>query len=308
VLPTRALAQLRLPIVWTLHDMGPLTGGCHHAYGCTRYEAGCGSCPQLRSRRERDLSSRNARARRAAYAAADIAWIAPSRWLAECARRSHQLAGAEVGVVHPDLPQGAFMPGDRAAARTALDLPAEAEVALLVGQNGFKNPHKGWPFAVTALARRAGRAGRSPLVLLLVGENGAQPPGGPGFEVRSLGEIGSDAGLAAVYSAADYLLMPSLAETFGLVTLEAITCGCPVVAFPTGGLPEVVANDRSGWVVEACTADALAEGIERVAARTSADWRERCTAWQRERFPEGSQVSAYKRLYEMRLARSRAKL
>src|SRR3546814_14232789 len=42
------LAKLRqYPIVWTLRDMWPLTGGCQHSGGCTRYLSGCGSCPQL---------------------------------------------------------------------------------------------------------------------------------------------------------------------------------------------------------------------------------------------------------------------
>ncbi len=47
-----------LPVVWTLHDMEPFTGGCHYTGGCLRYQRACGSCPQLNAlRNPADLSA-----------------------------------------------------------------------------------------------------------------------------------------------------------------------------------------------------------------------------------------------------------
>ena len=51
------LARIKKPIVWTLHDMWPFTGGCHYCGDCEKYKNSCGACPQLGSKRESDLSS-----------------------------------------------------------------------------------------------------------------------------------------------------------------------------------------------------------------------------------------------------------
>jgi hypothetical protein len=56
--PIATLAQLsHYPLVWTLRDMWPLTGGCHYAGDCDRFLTGCGRCPQLGSGSAVDLSS-----------------------------------------------------------------------------------------------------------------------------------------------------------------------------------------------------------------------------------------------------------
>ena len=52
----RSLRNVSKPIVWTLRDMWPLTGGCHVSYNCDRYKEGCGKCPQLGSNFQYDLS------------------------------------------------------------------------------------------------------------------------------------------------------------------------------------------------------------------------------------------------------------
>ena len=50
------LTKFNCPLVWTLHDMWPLTGGCHYNGECTRYVESCGTCPQLGSTKDWDLS------------------------------------------------------------------------------------------------------------------------------------------------------------------------------------------------------------------------------------------------------------
>ena len=50
------LAKLNKPIVWTLSDMWPLTGGCHYSGSCDHFTQSCGHCPQLASQKQRDLS------------------------------------------------------------------------------------------------------------------------------------------------------------------------------------------------------------------------------------------------------------
>ena len=56
--------------------------------------------------------------------------------------------------------------------------------------------------------------------------------------------------LAAIYPSADLFLFPSLTETFGNVTLEALACGTPVLAFDSAAASELVQADRNGWLVQ----------------------------------------------------------
>ncbi|MEM9808495.1 MAG: glycosyltransferase, partial [Cyanobacteria bacterium P01_D01_bin.56] len=51
------LSKLGFPLVWTLHDMWPFTGGCHYSSTCNLYTSSCGNCPILRSNQKSDLSS-----------------------------------------------------------------------------------------------------------------------------------------------------------------------------------------------------------------------------------------------------------
>ena len=77
-----------VPIVWTLHDMNPFTGGCHYSNGCSRYTSGCGNCPQLVMPTERDVSRTSYQVKQAALARKNLHIVTPSRWLADLARQS----------------------------------------------------------------------------------------------------------------------------------------------------------------------------------------------------------------------------
>ena len=91
--------------------------------------------------------------------------------------------------------------------------------------------------------------------------------------------------LALYYNAADLCAVPSLTESFGLVALEAMACGTPVVGTRVGGLQTVIDNDVSGLLVPAGDDAALAEGIARMLMdpalrlRLAAGARERAKAY-----------------------------
>jgi len=72
--------------------------------------------------------------------------------------------------------------------------------------------------------------------------------------------------LSSWYRAADLVLVPSRSESFGLVALEAAACGAPVVASDVGGLRTIVADGRTGFLVEPRDAGAFAVAIDKLLA------------------------------------------
>ena len=92
-----------------------------------------------------------------------------------------------------------------------------------------------------------------------------------GRDARFLGPIGF-ARKRRLLTAARVLLIPSLvAETSSLVAMEALACGCPVVAFPAGALPDIVEPGVTGFLVstteEMAEAIPLCDGIDRERCR-----------------------------------------
>ena len=84
------------PVVWTMHDMWPITGICHHAQDCTKYQTQCHTCPLLYKGSKHDLSYQVFLKKQKLYKKANITFVACSQWLEELARHSVLALGHSV--------------------------------------------------------------------------------------------------------------------------------------------------------------------------------------------------------------------
>ncbi|MGY1782282.1 D-inositol-3-phosphate glycosyltransferase [Geodermatophilus sp. SYSU D01036] len=180
-------------------------------------------------------------------------------------------------VVPPGVDLDRFTPGDRAAARRALGVPADAVVLTFVGRI---QPLKAPDLLLATAARMLedDPALRSRLQVHVVGA-----PSGSGLEApRQLEELAAHLGVADLvrflppqppdrlalhYRAADVAVVPSHNESFGLVALEAQACGTPVVAASVGGLRTAVRDGVSGVLVDGRDPGAYAAAVRAVLAR-----------------------------------------
>lgn len=240
-----ATVPRRVPVVRTLHDMNFFTGGCHIAAGCVRYLEQCGTCPQLGSRRQDDLSRQVWRRKAAALSGVDrdrLHIVAPSRWLANEARRSSLLRGFRISVIPFGVDTGVFGPRDKSVARETLGVPRAARVILFVAEP-ITRPVKRIGVLAEALTALGGLRD---VVLITVGSG--HPESKIPVAYLNLGRIGNERLLSLVYSAADVLVLPSLQENFPLVALEAMACGTPVIGSAVGGLLDLIRPGTTGQV------------------------------------------------------------
>ena len=185
------------------------------------------------------------------------------------------LAAEKVCVIPPGVDLELFQPHDRNEARALTGLETTAPVVLFVGRI---DPIKGIDTLVDAaqllLARDA--LVERPIFAIVGGDLEHGKPVGPLAKVadaiaergltshfRLLGSQPQNQ-LPWYYSAADVVAVPSRYESFGLVAVEALACGAPVVASRAGGLRFTIDEGESGLLVKPQSPGALANGLEAV--------------------------------------------
>jgi len=255
------IGRLGSPLVWTLHDMWPFTGGCHFDGGCNRYVHTCGACPQLGSERERDLSRWSWHRKAKAWAKAELTVVTPSRWLARCAAKSSLLGSVRTEVIPNGLDVGVFTARDKGASRHALGLPQESRLVLYGATGGLSNPRKGFGFLERALGELSAQCIGEEVELVVLGSSTPVEPMIAGHLCHSLGVIEDDDVLCDALSAADLLAAPSVQDNLPNMVMEALACGTPVVAFDVGGLPDMIDHKENGYLAQPFDPGDLAAGI-----------------------------------------------
>lgn len=266
-LPIRSLAKIDKPIVWTLHDSQPFTGGCHLPGDCKAYEQACGNCPILGSSAANDLSRWILKHKANQWRDLNITIATGSSWLADCARKSALFGSRRIESINPGLNLKAYSPIDRATARSILSLPQNKKLVLFGAMHSTTDPNKGFQFLHPALQHLSETAlGQNTEVVVF---GASRPNPAPDFGVPShyLGRLHDDISLAVLYSAADVMVVPSIRESFGQTASEAMACGTPVVAFRATGLLDIVVHGENGYLTKPYDPLELAQGIAWVLSR-----------------------------------------
>jgi glycosyltransferase involved in cell wall biosynthesis len=242
--------------------MWHFTGHCGIALNCERWKTGCGHCPDLNAFPpvSRDSTALEWRLKRQVYQHMNMHVVAPSQWLADQASQSI-LRHFPIHLIRHAIDTQTYQPQDQQAARAALDLPQDKHV-LMFSANVLTDHIKGADLLLKMVRLLPAKI-RDEMILLLVGEQGwelAEATGMP-RQCRVLGYLREEAQKAQAYSASDVFVMPSRFEVQGLVALEALACGVPVVAFRVGGIPEAVRPGHSGMLAEPEDAPGLATAV-----------------------------------------------
>lgn len=253
------LPKLKKPLVWTLSDMWPFTGGCYIPQDCTRYNCSCGACPQLNSKSTRDLSRWVWQRKARAWRGLDLTIVTPSLWLARCARSSSLFKDLRIEVISTGVDINKYKPVNRRVAREMLGLPQNRQLVLFGAW--YNLPHKGFNLLLSALQNLENSGWHNKIDLVVFGFSHANYPLGSGVRCHYLGKLRDQVSLALAYAASDVFAAPSILDNFPNTVLEASACGTPCVAFNIGGMPELIDHLRNGYLAKPFEVEDLAKGI-----------------------------------------------
>ncbi len=250
----------RLPVIWTFHDCSPFTGGCIYPFSCRAFESRCGACPRLHDDGLRTRFDRTGMLQdiKREMAKEDLyVPVAPSRWMQDQAMRSGMFQRPpEIIPYGVEIPDESLL--DKGRIRRMLGLPDRPIV--LFSSVTMDAPRKGLNYAIDAL-KAVGDLKPYLVVLGRPGNESARLL--HGVDVRSFGYV-SDARLVSLlYASADVHLFTSIADNLPFSILETGAAGTPTVGFATGGAPEMIEHEKTGYLVPTGNVESLIDGIRR---------------------------------------------
>lgn len=248
------------PIVWTMHDMWPFTGVCHHADNCTRYNAECHDCPLLPKRGFKDFARDTFERKAEILEKADITFVGCSEWLAGLCSKSRIAKGHRVVTIPNPINTSAYAPMDKTAVRRKLGLPEDKKLILFCSVK-TTDIRKGMQYFQDC-CRILQDSAPDEFEVLILGKDSETLGSILALPSYPLGYVGGGASLAEYYNAADVFVTPSLQENLPNTIMEALCCGIPCVGFNIGGIPEMIDHLSNGYVASYKSAEDLARGIK----------------------------------------------
>lgn len=251
------IGRIKKPIVWTLHDMWPFCGAEHYTEDC-RWREGYFRDNRPTYESGFDLN-RWAWKRKQRHWKRPMSIIAPSRWLADCARQSALMGDWPIDLVPYPIDIDRWSPLEKKLARDLLGLPKDVPLLLFGATGGGRDPRKGFDLLIKALDELDEQIPDLELVVLGQMEPEAKPE--VKCPIHYMGHLYDNLSLRVLFSAADVFALPSRQDNLPLTCMESLSCGTPVVAFNESGPPSMVQHKKTGYLADAFNASDFAMGI-----------------------------------------------
>ena len=232
------------PIVWTLHDTNPFTGGCHYTYQCDNFMRDCSNCIQLGENFSSYVAKENLQLKRDSLKLLNpqkTIVISPSKWLQSLSQKSSLFKQ----YAHFNVPYGIdtdiFRKHALKQSREKFNLPLDKFIVLFVATN-ITETRKGFD---VILKIEEIFSGNKNVLFVAIGNVGTEHD-----SITNLGYISDKESIAKAYSAANVFLIPSREDNLPNTMLESLCCGTPVIGYKTGGIVDTIENGKNGYLIE----------------------------------------------------------
>ena len=255
------IKKKNIRVVWTFHDCWAMTGHCPHfdMIGCDKWKTECHNCPIYREYPECmvDNSRRMFRIKKSTLTGVEnMTIVTPSQWMATIVSQSY-FKDYPVQIINNGINPEVFKPTVSNFRRA---YQCEGKTLLL-------GVAMGWTIkkGIDIFLRLANELDDN-YRIVLVGTDEQIDQQLP-YNIISIHQTLNQEELAAIYSTSNLFVNPTREDTFSTVTIEALSCGTPVLAFRTGGTPEIL-DATCGSVVEKNDYDSLKKEIARITKNT----------------------------------------
>lgn len=241
------IKRIKKPIVWSLHDMWPFTGGCHYSGLCEKYKLnGCSKCEVLGSNNKFDLSYFAFRSKMRIFSKSqNTTIIGLSQWIANLAANSLLFNRLNVINLPNCIDTSLYHPISKNTARSLFNLPLNKKLILFGAMDPTSDPRKGYKELISAI-QKISKDSNFELVILGTSNNISSISSI--IKTYYVGILKDDVSLITLYSAVDMVVVPSLQENLSNIIIESMSCGTPVVAFNIGGNSDIIDHKTNGYL------------------------------------------------------------
>lgn len=246
-------------VVWTFHDQWPISGGCIHPFECNGVSIGCSNkCPHPRYKNAffgDYMPCRAYKVRKNVYEQSKFDIVVSTNWMKDKVLSNPATSRKKIHIVPFGLDTSIFKNRGKEAARKKLNIPQDNFVVLL--RNTGTDPMKGLQYSIEGILKS--EIERKTTVVTIDKIGGLEAIGKK-YNLLETGWQDTES-LIDILSAVDVLLMPSLQESFGLMSVEAMSCGVPVIVAEGTALPDVIKDGEGGIVIPARSASGIAKAL-----------------------------------------------
>ena len=244
------------PTLWTWHDPWPLTGHCVYPMDCNRFSSGCGECPDLKRAFAigKDFTKTNRDAKNKVFSTGYTLHVA-TKWFAEYIQENDTIDYPKPHVIPFGLDLNRFRVSDKRQSRVNLGLNPRK---FTIGIRAVREPQKNFALFVSALAKITNP---EDFQIVTLQEKGLLGSIGDRFEVTELAWSNSEEILSDFYGSLDLFVMPSRYETFGLMALESMSSGVPIVGVLGTAVEEITNLKSFGFPITGISSKELSEKI-----------------------------------------------
>ena len=282
------IAKNNIPTVVTLHDTWFYTGKCcyYNEDNCYKWKTECNHCPALKKYNKSwlfDRSKKMQRDKRLWFSNIKrLGVIGVSSWVTEDAKISPILKNAQKHeTIYNWVDLDLFKPNDNAKKELGLD-----DKFVILGVSQIWSERKG-----VVIFENLSKLIPDDCVIIMIGDtNGHKST----EKIKFIGTTDSVEELSQYYAAADVFVNPSIQETFGKTTAEALACGTPVIGFNATATPELVGMDeKCGYIINENIADEYLEKIKLIKENCKEKYVSNCRAHAKSLFEMETNINEY---------------
>jgi glycosyltransferase involved in cell wall biosynthesis len=254
------IPKIKKPIIWTFHDMWPFCGTEHVTYDF-RFIHGYhlfakkGPFPLF------DINGLIWHYKIRLWNNKNFTIVCPSNWMSDCVLKSQLFKGWDTFVIPNPIDVNLWKPRNVISSKCRLGIQSKEPVLLFGAYDGIQSFHKGFDLLIESINLIKTYLDECGARLLVFGTGSYNLEGILNYPCEFLGHINDIDVLIDCYNSADLLLIPSRIDNLPNTALESLSCGTPIVAFNTCGLPDIVIHKQNGYLADSFSVADFATGI-----------------------------------------------